>query len=64
MNEEHYKWIPLAFLTTLTFCYGLYAIGLVSGETSGRDKGIAYCMEQPKNCAIEYTYMKHKEKSK
>lgn len=63
MNDD-YSWVPLAFFTLLAVSIGIYGFGNINGETSGRDKGIAYCMEQPKNCAIEYTYMKLKEKSK
>ena len=63
MNDDYY-WVPLAFFTLLAVSIINYGLGFSTGETTGRNKGISYCMEQPKNCAIEYTYLKLKEKSK
>lgn len=63
MDDDYYWIAPVVIIITGCAIF-LYGMGNVNGETSGRNKGIAYCMEHPENCAIEYTYMKLKEKSK
>jgi len=46
----------------------LMAIGAVISEKGnierGRNAGIIYCTEQPKQCATEYNYLKLKEAKK
>lgn len=63
MNDDPGLVVPVFFIIGVVILIS-YGLGFSTGETSGRYKGIVYCMEQPKNCAIEYTYMKLKEKSK
>ncbi len=50
-------------LATLIFFLG-YNIGEHNGMGVGKDTGIVYCMEQPKNCKIAYDYLKLQEKQK
>ena len=39
-----------------------FNIGNYNGMSVGKDAGIVYCMEQPKNCKISYDYLKLAEK--
>lgn len=43
-------------------------MGLVLSETGnitqGRNEGIVFCSEKPKECAVEYSYIKLKEAQK
>jgi hypothetical protein len=50
-------------LATLIFFLG-YNIGEDNGVSVGKDTGIVYCMEQPKNCKIAYDYLKLQENQK
>lgn len=50
----------------------LFGLGwVISSETSetgnitqGRNQGIIFCTEKPKECAVEYSYLKLKEAQK
>jgi hypothetical protein len=50
----------------------LFAAGMVMGSeisetgniTQGRNQGIVFCSEKPKECAVEYQYIKLKEAQK
>ena len=57
-------WVgPVLFSFTASFVLGL-VVGSNSGEDTGRNKGIIYCMEQPAKCKVEYQYLKLTEKTK
>jgi hypothetical protein len=59
--------IPFIFgiptIATVIFFLG-FNIGGHNGMSVGKDSGIVYCMEQPKNCKISYDYLKLQEKQK
>ena len=50
----------------------LFTSGMVMGSelsetgniTQGRNEGIIFCTEKPKECAVEYSYIKLKETQK
>ena len=50
----------------------LFAAGMVMGSeisetgniTQGRNEGIIFCTEKPKECSLEYQYLKLKETQK
>jgi hypothetical protein len=50
----------------------LFGMGFLAGWqtmddgvlTEGRNQGIIFCSEKPKECAVEYTYLKLKETQK
>jgi len=50
----------------------LFGMGFLAGWqtmddgvlTEGRNRGIIFCSEKPKECAVEYTYLKLKETQK
>jgi hypothetical protein len=52
--------------------FALFAGGAIMGSetsetgniTQGRNQGIIFCSEKPKECAVEYTYLKLKETQK
>ncbi len=59
--------IPL-MLGLPTFASIIFFLGFNIGEDNGmnvgKDTGIVYCMEQPKNCKIAYDYLKLQENQK
>ncbi len=55
--------LGLPTFASLIFFLG-YNIGEDSGMNVGKDAGIVYCMEQPKNCKIAYDYLKLQEKQR
>ena len=62
---------PIGIIFTV-ICVSLFGLGwVISSETSetgnitqGRNQGIIFCTEKPKECAVEYTYLKLKETQK
>lgn len=63
--------------TRIGIIAGLYAIAIFTSGmglgsvvsangniTQGRNEGIIFCTEKPKECAVEYQYIKLKEKQK
>jgi hypothetical protein len=50
----------------------LFGVGMLMGSvisetgniTGGRNEGIVFCTEKPKECAVEYSYIKLKEAQK
>ncbi len=55
--------LGLPTFASLIFFLG-YNIGEDSGMNVGKNAGIVYCMEQPKNCKIAYDYLKLQENQK
>ena len=59
-------------IIALIVAFAIFAGGAIMGsETSetgniiqGRNEGIIFCSEKPKECAVEYTYLKLKETQK
>ena len=55
-------------IVTFVAIFGGMAIGLGISEnyniTEGRTQGIVFCSEKPKECAVEYQYIKLKEAQK
>jgi hypothetical protein len=47
----------VVFLTCVRF-------GFDDGVVDGKNQGIVFCMEQPKNCKISYEYLKLQENQK
>ena len=61
---------PIGIIFTV-ICVSLFGLGWVisseileTGITQGRNEGIIFCSEKPKECAVEYTYLKLKETQK
>jgi hypothetical protein len=56
----------------LVFAIGILVFGGAVGSgimkpnyiTEGRNQGIVFCTEKPKECAVEYSYIKLKETQK
>ena len=56
----------------IVICVSLFGLGwVISSEisetgniTQGRNQGIIFCTEKPKECAVEYSYLKLKETQK
>jgi hypothetical protein len=40
------------------------SLGFDEGAKKGRDDGIIFCMEKPKECKIKYDYLKLQENQK
>jgi hypothetical protein len=57
--------ICIAVLATsaVVFLIGV-RFGFDDGVVDGKNQGIVFCMEQPKNCKISYDYLKLQEKQK
>ena len=59
-------------IIALIVAFAIFAGGAIMGsETSetgniiqGRNEGIIFCSEKPKECAVEYSYLKLKEVQK
>jgi hypothetical protein len=62
---------PIGIIFTV-ICVSLFGLGwVISSEisekgniTQGRNEGIIFCSEKPKECAVEYSYIKLKEAQK
>lgn len=66
-NDETLSGIIALGIATVIFGAGML-MGSVLSEpdhsTVGRKQGIVFCTEKPKQCAIEYQYIKLKEAQK
>jgi hypothetical protein len=59
-------------IIALIVAFAIFAGGAIMGSetsetgniTQGRNQGIIFCTEKPKECAVEYTYLKLKETQK
>jgi hypothetical protein len=62
---------PIGVIIAVVFM-GIFVLGGVAGSelsengniTEGRNQGIVFCTEKPKECAVEYSYIKLKETQK
>ena len=62
---------PIGIIFTV-ICVSLFGLGMGLGSglsetgniTKGRNQGIIFCSEKPKECAVEYSYLKLKEVQK
>jgi hypothetical protein len=62
---------PIGIIFTV-ICVSLFGLGwVISSEiletdniTQERNEGIIFCSEKPKECAVEYSYLKLKEVQK
>ena len=59
-------------IIALIGAFAIFAGGAIMGSetsetgniTQGRNQGIIFCSEKPKECAVEYSYIKLKEAQK
>ena len=59
-------------IIALIVAFAIFAGGSIMGSetsetgniTQGRNQGIIFCSEKPKECAVEYSYIKLKEAQK
>ena len=59
-------------IIVLIVAFAIFALGAIMGSdisetgniTQGRNEGIVFCTEKPKECAVEYQYIKLKETQK
>jgi hypothetical protein len=57
--------VLLACLATIGVMFLLGTrFGYDDGVTDGKNEGIVYCMEKPKECKIKYDYLKLQENQK
>ena len=57
----------IAFIVTFAIFAGGAIMGSETSEagiTQGRNEGIIFCTEKPKECAVEYSYIKLKSNQK
>ena len=62
---------PIGIIFTV-ICVSLFGLGMGLGSglsetgtiTKGRNQGIIFCTEKPKECAVEYSYLKLVEAQK
>jgi len=72
MNDDDFVPIFIAILSVTVILCSFFAIGYGAGENSGtgtgrvegKNEGIVYCMQQPKECKISYDYLKLQENKK
>jgi hypothetical protein len=63
---------PPIGVIVIVICVTLFGVGWASGLQTmrdgilieGRNQGIIFCTEKPKECAVEYTYLKLKSNQK
>jgi hypothetical protein len=67
-NDETPIGVIIFIVTIALFGVGMVMMGSVVSEkgniTQGRNEGIIFCSEKPKECAVEYSYIKLKEAQK
>ena len=67
-NDETPIGVIIFIVAIALFGVGIAMMGSVVSEkgniTKGRNKGIIFCSEKPKECAVEYSYLKLKETQK
>ena len=66
-NDEAQVGVIIFILVIIFFVAGT-VVGSGTSETGnitgGRNQGIVFCSEKPKECAVEYQYIKLKEAQK
>ena len=67
-NDETPIGVIIFIVAIALFGVGMVMMGSVVSEkgniTQGRNEGIIFCSEKPKECAVEYSYLKLKETQK
>ena len=67
-NDETPIGVIIFIVAIALFGVGMVMMGSVVSEkgniTQGRNEGIIFCSEKPKECAVEYSYIKLKEAQK
>ena len=66
-NYEAPYGIIFGFIAIVLFVAGTVVgseISETGNITQGRNQGIIFCTEKPKECAVEYSYIKLKEAQK
>ena len=68
MTDENAPFEFIAIIVAIVLFAGGTVVGSEISETGnitqGRNQGIIFCTEKPKECAVEYTYLKLKETQK
>ena len=68
MTDENAPFEFIAIIVAIVLFAGGMVMGSVVSEkgniTVGRKQGIIFCTEKPKECAVEYSYLKLKEAQK
>ena len=66
MNDDNVmRGFLLVLLIATGMCYLIgFGVGVDTGLEKGKNEGIVYCMEQPKECKIKYDYLKLQENQK
>jgi hypothetical protein len=67
-NDETPIGVIIFIVAIALFGVGMVMMGSVVSEkgniTQGRNEGIIFCSEKPKECAVEYSYIKLKSNQK
>ena len=67
-NDETPIGVIIFIVAIALFGVGMVMMGSVVSEkgniTKGRNQGIIFCSEKPKECAVEYSYLKLVEAQK
>lgn len=66
-NYEAPYGVIFGFIAIAVFTSGMSMGSVLSANgniTQGRNQGIIFCTEKPKECAVEYSYLKLKEAQK
>ena len=68
MTNDEAPYGVIIFILAIIFFVAGTVVGSVLSEpgniTQGRNQGIVFCSEKPKECAVEYQYIKLKETQK
>ena len=68
MTDENAPFEFIALIVAIVLFTSGMGLGSEISEkgniTQGRNEGIIFCTEKPKECAVEYTYLKLKETQK
>jgi hypothetical protein len=54
----------ILILILMLFMPVMHFFGMESGKDRGKNEGIVFCMEKPKECQISYEYLKLQENQK
>ena len=46
------------FVSVVLLAGSLFIVGFTTGQTSGGNQKVIYCIEKPEQCKIEYQYFK------
>jgi hypothetical protein len=68
MNDDYVPVVIITIATTLAICSFVavgYSVGqrngIETGKVEGKNEGIVYCVEKPKECKIAFDYLKLQE---